>query len=569
MAPTDGWWESVKREVGDMLVPELAQRTAEVPAADSPLRREVRRQIEATTTTPLAVFPTAINRPEVPDADASTLALAPTTSSPVVTTTAIPTTSAASATGTASPTGTPLKDKEGGGDNGVVTKAGIAIGVLGGILVVFVLGWLIVSMRKKKLAQRRQQQEEDEKIHGPFSDRAAVSPVSPVRQAPSKAPRLSLRRVSGFLPGFSSPSSGPDGRGSRGMNMALNPVSQSPTHGPNAASAWERPGLRLNTDRPGTSTSLHPNNPFHDRHHVADDAISPVSSMGSFDRRPGVGKTSDAIPEPVSPIIDNDDSDDDNDDDDSSYNDRNQHRHLGVTSVARKTSIRRDLPKPLDLTKPSSPGPQGLRSPASPGGSSSMVPPSPAGTEYSMHSIAPGQVPGPSASAAAIAAAGGPSHSTVHRVQLDFKPTLHDEMELKAGQLVRLLHEYDDGWALCIRLDRSEQGVVPRTCLSTRPVRPRNQPQQQQQQHQQRTNPRGGPPVSSSAFHFGHEGSGSGSPRAGGQGQGNGRANNTTAYRPQTPTREYSSGGPYAPRRASRGWLDDASDVSPAPGQAY
>lgn len=29
--------------------------------------------------------------------------------------------------------------------------------------------------------------------------------------------------------------------------------------------------------------------------------------------------------------------------------------------------------------------------------------------------------------------------------------------------------------ALCIRLDRSKQGVVPRTCLSTRPVKPRPQ----------------------------------------------------------------------------------------------
>lgn len=34
----------------------------------------------------------------------------------------------------------------------------------------------------------------------------------------------------------------------------------------------------------------------------------------------------------------------------------------------------------------------------------------------------------------------------VHRIQLDFKPSMDDELELKAGQLVRLLHEYDDGW---------------------------------------------------------------------------------------------------------------------------
>ncbi|KAK4958608.1 hypothetical protein LTR66_013163, partial [Elasticomyces elasticus] len=51
----------------------------------------------------------------------------------------------------------------------------------------------------------------------------------------------------------------------------------------------------------------------------------------------------------------------------------------------------------------------------------------------------------------------GPNN--VHRVQLEFKPSMEDELELRAGQLVRMLHEYDDGWALCIRMDRSQQGV--------------------------------------------------------------------------------------------------------------
>lgn len=38
----------------------------------------------------------------------------------------------------------------------------------------------------------------------------------------------------------------------------------------------------------------------------------------------------------------------------------------------------------------------------------------------------------------------GPNN--VHRVQLEFKPSMEDELELKSGQLVRMLHEYDDGW---------------------------------------------------------------------------------------------------------------------------
>lgn len=41
---------------------------------------------------------------------------------------------------------------------------------------------------------------------------------------------------------------------------------------------------------------------------------------------------------------------------------------------------------------------------------------------------------------------GAPFVSNVHRVQMDFVPSLADEMEMKAGQLVRLLKNYDDGW---------------------------------------------------------------------------------------------------------------------------
>ncbi|EPS35457.1 hypothetical protein H072_11147 [Dactylellina haptotyla CBS 200.50] len=69
-----------------------------------------------------------------------------------------------------------------------------------------------------------------------------------------------------------------------------------------------------------------------------------------------------------------------------------------------------------------------------------------------------------------------PNSSPVHRVMVDFKPSMADELELTANEVVRLLHEYDDGWALCIRMDRTQQGVCPRTCLSPRPVKPRPPP---------------------------------------------------------------------------------------------
>lgn len=75
----------------------------------------------------------------------------------------------------------------------------------------------------------------------------------------------------------------------------------------------------------------------------------------------------------------------------------------------------------------------------------SLGPPSPTGTEFSMTSDGP-NTPTQTSSSVAIAAAGGPPNTSVHRVQLDFKPSMDDELELHAGQLIRMLHEYDDGW---------------------------------------------------------------------------------------------------------------------------
>lgn len=101
----------------------------------------------------------------------------------------------------------------------------------------------------------------------------------------------------------------------------------------------------------------------------------------------------------------------------------------GAALLTRGASKRENGPRQMDFTT-----------------NNPMLPPvSPVGTEFSMSSEA-GGAPTPTAAGAAIAAAGGPVNSTVHRVQLDFKPSMDDELELRAGQLIRLLHEYDDGW---------------------------------------------------------------------------------------------------------------------------
>lgn len=39
-----------------------------------------------------------------------------------------------------------------------------------------------------------------------------------------------------------------------------------------------------------------------------------------------------------------------------------------------------------------------------------------------------------------------PPLDNVYRVQLDFKPSMEDELDIRAGQFVRMVHGYDDGW---------------------------------------------------------------------------------------------------------------------------
>lgn len=250
--------------------------------------------------------------------------------------------------------------------------------------------------------------EDDEKRNGPFADSHAI-PGTPSSSA--KAPRLSLRPVTQFLPNLGNQAH-PDRRASRGAAI---PMTLSPTQNTGRTLA----GNAMNP--PSTSSSAHSANPFGNNAEriyspipeESSRAVSPVSPIGSE-----VGtaittnsppRTSPAVPASNATVVAG-----------------------AAVGLVRKASMRKDnAPKPLDLTKPMP---------------LSAVPPSPAGTEFSMHSVGPGQSPGPSSSAAAIEAAGGPAQSAVHRVQLDFKPTLEDEMELRAGQLVRLLHEYDDGW---------------------------------------------------------------------------------------------------------------------------
>lgn len=338
----------------------------------------------------------------------STLVVASTTSLPSSFGQQTPTTTAARAASATSSATSSSSDPSAG------AKAGIAFGVLGGILVVFLALYFLFTRRRKQMEEQRRV-DDDEKRNGPFADTHAIpgTPGTPSSTS-ARAPRLSLRPVTQFLPnlGNQGNQAHPDRRASRGAAIAM---TLSPTQNTDRALT----GNAMNP--PSTSSSAHSANPFGNNAEriyspipeESSRAVSPVSAMESD---VGTAITTNSPPR-TSPAVPAGSA---------------MPAAGAAVGLARKASMRKDnAPKPLDLTRPMP---------------LSAVPPSPAGTEFSMHSVGPGQSPGPSSSAAAIAAAGGPAQSAVHRVQLDFKPTLEDEMELRAGQLVRLLHEYDDGW---------------------------------------------------------------------------------------------------------------------------
>jgi hypothetical protein len=214
----------------------------------------------------------------------------------------------------------------------------------------------------------------------------------PERQASTRpapnAPRLSLRPVTQFLPNLGG---APQNRG--------NAVAMSNAPAPHRPNSWELPG---------TSQEGNRQNPFGNHAETIDAAnasgppvVAVVSPQGEIVTAAAAAAAGAA----------------------------------GAATLTRGASKRENGGKAMDLT---------TKNPTLP-------PLSPVGTEFSMSSESNGPSP-PTPGAAAIAAAGGPPNSTVHRVQLDFKPSMDDELELRAGQLIRLLHEYDDGWVSLFRV---------------------------------------------------------------------------------------------------------------------
>lgn len=361
--------------------------------------------------------------------------------------------SAASATQSAS------SDSSSG--SSAAAKAGIAIGVLAGIFVILGLVYFAVARRKRQMREE-QRLADDEKLNGPFGDHARAPPT------PAKPPRLSLRPMTQLFLGGPNTA---EKRASKGPQQNIAMVASPTMKRAPGASAWERPmtsdsqdahnpfGNHAETilEEPGTPRNpASPMTPISEVSMIASPTLAPglapaprasaittdsavlapliTHSPPLSPHPPQQGAPAGAAPAPLQmnptgPAASTPATSE------SAAVSTAAGAVAGAAAASglqRKQSVRKDnVPAPLDLTLPPKLGP---------------VPPSPAGTEFSVHEVESGQAPEPSAGAAAIAAAGGPADSSVHRVQLDFKPTMEDEMELHTGQVVRLLHEYDDGW---------------------------------------------------------------------------------------------------------------------------
>lgn len=54
-----------------------------------------------------------------------------------------------------------------------------------------------------------------------------------------------------------------------------------------------------------------------------------------------------------------------------------------------------------------------------------------------------------------------------YTVQRPFTPTLADELAVSAGDVIKVVRAFDDGWAFCVKADGVGRGLIPLTALSS------------------------------------------------------------------------------------------------------
>lgn len=310
-------------------------------------------------------------------------------------------------------------------------KAGLALGLLLGFGLI--LAAILFFYRKKRNAAQGQQRLDDEKHSinngmvggGSPAPGGVMSGAASVRTArtASTAPRLSLRPITQFMPTLD------EKRRSKANELdqlsgTTAPVSKTNTDAAGflavspqpSRSSWERRGEQQHANDPA--------NPFGNHAEIQNEQPRAASPEKPRAKPESATLGSEALPAAAT-----------------------------VAAVGAAAAASEQKPKPQI--------PDSLKIHPGMGALAPVAEPSPAFSNFTEISETPSSpsmsaVEGADAalaagSAAAIAAGGAMSPSkkpvnSVHRVQLDFKPSMDDELGLRAGQLVRLLHEYDDGW---------------------------------------------------------------------------------------------------------------------------
>jgi hypothetical protein len=339
-------------------------------------------------------------------------------------------------------TATPEKSTQSSGMSGGA-KAGLAFGII--LAIALVAGIVSFCYRRQK-QQRKYKEMDDEKtfIRTPSprdSVRGGAAPSMRSVRAPSIAnsmkpsslrsvrtasiaPRLSLRPVTQFLPDITGKrKSSSDGLNDPPPMPGLAMVPPSPTRNltppPPGGSPWARGGSpweRRSNHSPSGSLSnpfSDPINPFGETVRSQSPVPAPLNVRAPSPQAATPGTTG---PSPstvagaaaVGAVA-----------------------GAAVVGAATATTKKNDPPKPLDFD-------QSKHRDEAPPATENPIPSPTSDTSGGTGPVSTGT--------ATAVAAGVPGPSNVHRVQLDFKPSMDDELELRAGQLVRLLHEYDDGW---------------------------------------------------------------------------------------------------------------------------
>lgn len=261
-------------------------------------------------------------------------------------------------------------------------KAGLAIGILA--IIGLIAGGIIFFYAKKKRQNEDFERAENEKFNATGTKPRDLA-LSESEKSPANAPRVSLRPVTQFLPDLNAAKKRLSNVNLAGTKQNIPGAAGSPrnlSRPTPGSSAWERRAVPVSGSDNDPNPFSDPINPFSDKN---------ASAPGTPTISITPPATSDGTDAPVGALAG------------------------AAVAGAAAGAIANNSDKASSV--PSREG-AGRGSPSSSNSSTSST-----GSATSTQ-----------------------GEENVHRIQMDFAPSMDDELELRAGQLIKILHEYDDGW---------------------------------------------------------------------------------------------------------------------------